>query len=157
MHACNCSTWEIKASGSEVQGYFGLHSKFMGSLGLVRLTLLQRKGLKFQNTEEMTSGGHPAQPGVSPGPYPPSLHHPFLLFLFLLCYIVSRSPGGLYGNPPCLSFLECRNYRNDLCTWSFPFLVLYHKHFSRLLCGSQRHFSAEQSFHERSVAKIIEP
>lgn len=109
VHACNCSTWETKASGSEVQGYFEIHGP-SGILG----TLSQRKGLNFQNTEE--------KPSLRALTHPPTLPPSLPSFCFCFCFVnkVSRSPGGLQGNI-FLSFLECRDYGSELYTWNvFP-------------------------------------
>lgn len=132
VHACYCSTWETKASGSEVQGYFELHSKFMGHLGFLRLCLKEKDWIfRIQRKSHLEC---PVQP-VSLQ----SFTHPPILPPFCFCFcFVTKYPGvqGIFMATSCLSFLECRDRGSELYTWSFP-LVLYRKYFSRLLCGSQ--------------------
>lgn len=39
MHACDPSTWQVEASGSEVQGCLWLHSEFKNQTGVPQTVL----------------------------------------------------------------------------------------------------------------------
>lgn len=64
VHACNPSTWKVRAGGSRIQGHPEVHCKFEASLGHMKPSPKNQNKTKNQNqnqTKNKTKKTHPTQ------------------------------------------------------------------------------------------------